>query len=38
MEQRKAKQGRSWFEVHGGTVIGAGVFVLLGLVALVGLL
>jgi hypothetical protein len=37
MERKKANEGRSWFEEHGGTIIGAGVMLLLGLVALAGM-
>ena len=37
MEKKTAMEGRSWFEQHGGTIIGAGVMLLLGLVALAGM-
>ena len=37
MEQKQEKENRRWIEEYGGAVLGGGVFVLLGLIVLLGL-
>ena len=37
MKQEMDRVGRSWIEEHGGTIFGIGVFVLLGLIVVIGL-